>query len=408
MSIRTTTSALGLLCAILVCTAVGRADPPSAKTGPSDTQPSAADIAKEKRAKAQQAANECAGHIIDLYMHNKWTELNKELRSTGRHMAYMTRDNRVAVGYIRQAAKDHRPAWWKSCRSSSNTSFMASIWGRKVWANYVPTEMLGGSGPVDVRNGKLLVVVTWKPSMVDSTKPARGYLSKRHGLTQGDVAEAIVWHELGHNYVSSFLPLKHVMELYENHYMLYEHLQEFYAEMTALHHSSPLARRVTLLFRTERLDEYRESDAHTRMAHAIGAMILAEVLSKPEDWPSFRLPPEVPETSIERRTIIYMYDNLDPNMTFAEDKAIREYCLKFIRTRGDYVLKNKGLIPLASKIPFKLMIGDDRENEPKREAWVKQKLQEAIKAGLADKPLSDAEKKKRDEERTSSRVVIPW
>ena len=408
MSVRAIASSLSLLCATLVCSALVRADAPIAETAPSEAQPSAADIAKEKRAKAEQAANECAARITDLYMHNKWDELDKELSGTGRHMSYMTRDNRVALGYIRQAAKDHRPPWWKSCRSSSNTSFMASIWGRKVWANYMPTEMLGGAMPVDVRDGKLLVVVSWKPSMIDSAKPAKGYLSKRHGLAQGDVAEAIVWHELGHNYVWSFLPLKHVMELYENHNMLFEHMEEFYAEMTALYHSSPLARRVTLLFRTELLDDYRESDAHTRMAHAIGAMILAEVLSKPGDWPSFRLPPKAPEKDIERRTIIYMYDNLDPNFTFAEDKALREYCMKFIRTRGDGVLRSKGEVPLASKIPFKLMIGDDRENQPKREAWVKQKLQEAIKAGLADKPLSEAEQKKRDEERTGSRVVIPW
>ncbi len=385
------------------------ADPPSTQgTGPTKAPPSKPLTLAEKKVQAQKAAQECAGKVIDSYMHNKWEDLTKELRFSGKHFSYMTRENRIALSYIRKAAKAHRPKWWKSCRSSSNTSFKASMWGRDFWANYIPSEMLGAMAPVGIRNGKLIIVVTWKPSLVDSTEPAEGYLSKAHGLTKGDIAEAIVWHELGHTYVTNFLPLRHVFKLYEDHYILFGHLQEFYAEMTSVHHSSPLARRAAMLFRIDSLDDYRESDGHTRAAYAIGALILAEVLNKPDQWPSFHLPPKVPEKNIERETIVYLYEHVDPNFTLAEDKTLREFFGKFIKAHGQSVLKSKGKIPLGSKLVFKLMSGDDREHQAKRNAWVKKKLEGAIKSGRADKPLSKEEKKKKEEQELGSRVVIPW
>jgi hypothetical protein len=190
------------------------------------------------------------------------------------------------------------------------------------------------------------------------------------------------------------------MELYMKYEMLFSSLQEFYADMTALYHSSPLARRVAMISRIEELEDYRDTEPHARAAHAVASLILAQVLANPGKWPSFHLPNEVPKEDIERNTIVYMYENLDPNWTLAEDKALRESINQFMRAYGEQVLRKKGEVPLPNKLFFTLTATDDRDHKPKRDAWAKEQLEKAIKAGQTDKAPP---KKERE-----IRLVVPW
>jgi hypothetical protein len=343
------------------------------------------DTPADPKAKDKAAALAQYNRIIQCYKSGTLSEVKNEIKKITPVKRYLSRTQQADLAYIPRTLAAYRPVWWRNMRSSSNVSFKATLWGRKLTANYVPSDMFGGMLPVDVKNGKLVTVVSWRPSMIDNPKPAGGYLAVRHKLTKAAIGEAIGWHELGHNYIASFLPVKHVFELYENHSKLYYHLQEFYADMTSLYHSSPGGRLALMFTRLDGMDRYNESEEHDRAAHAIGAIILTNVMTSPKKWPGFHFPPKVPSSEIELNTIRYLYEQIDPNWSITEDKALRLLIKKFIATNGARVLRSKGMVALPSRIPFMLMVSDDRAHQAKRDAWVKTKLESLIKSGRADK-----------------------
>jgi hypothetical protein len=357
----------------------------------------------KKTAKARADAQAAYEKIVDAHMHARCGELRELLRGSGRHSRYMSRQQRVDVLYIRKAFGQYRPSWWPKTKSSGNVTFTARIWNRDFKANYVPSGAIGVQGVVGVRNGQLLVVVSWRPHLVDSPKAAKGDLAKLHKLTEGDIGEAIIWHELGHNYITRFLKPNEVIQLYMDYNVLFHQLQEFYADMTSIYHCSPPARKACMMIRLDALEANHLTDPHVRASNAVGALILAHVLAEPKQWPSFHLPGKVPEKDVERNTIIYLYEHLDPKYSLDEDRRLREMVWKFIMQRGESVLRMKGAVPLPNKLAFKLMPAEDREQQARRDAWVKARLEEAIKAGLTDK----GEKGKEALE-TPLRIEIPW
>jgi hypothetical protein len=357
------------------------------------TQPSGASgETVDPKAKTRAEAMAQYQKIMQCYKSGMLSQVPDEIKKITRIRGYLPRSAQADLAYIPRTLKMYRPAWWRNMRSSSNVTFKATLWGRPLTANYMPSDMLGGMRAVDIRGGKLVTIVSWRPNMIDNPKPAEGYLAVRHKLTKAAIGEAIGWHELGHNYISYFLPLKHVMVLYENHSKLYYHLQEFYADMTSLYHSSPGGRLALMFTRLEGLHRYREGEEHDRAAHAIGSLILANVMMAPKKWPSFHFPPKVPEEDIELSTIRYLYEQIDPGWTLNEDKALRLMIKKFITINGARVLRFKGMVALPSRIPMMLMVSDDRASQAKRDKWVKTKLEELIKSGRADKEPAKIEK----------------
>ena len=285
----------------------------------------------------QQAADEAYAALTEAYLTSDWDVIEKQEVAIRRHLRFLTPQQRQDVTYIRKHHKDFAPNWWRACSSVSATQFPAEIWGRKFVANYEPGQGLGvqrvhGLGEyVRTRRGYeykitgLKVVVMWRPGMVDDPNPLPGNLSERMGYTRGDLAEVIVWHELGHNYLTNALKVAHVVDLYENHQVLYAHLQEFYADLTSLYHCSPRSVRAACQFRLQGLDYYDDDEEHNRGAHAIGSMLLMEMLNAPEAWPSVHFPPSVPAKQVELNTIIYVYEHWDPRWTVAETRRLREF-----------------------------------------------------------------------------------
>ena len=360
---------------------------PAAATKPADSSPAkgAPKAKTDPKAKAKEEAMAQYKRILECYKSGTLSEVKNEIKKIARKKHLLPRSAQSDLAYIPRTLAAYRPKWWRNMRSSSNVTFKVALWGRPLTANYVPSDMLGGMKAVDIKGGKLGTIVSWRPSMIDNPNPAKGYLAERHKLTKAAIGESIAWHELGHNYISYFLPLKHVMVLYENHTKLYFHLQEFYADMTSFYHSSPGGRLALMFIRVDGLVRYDESEEHDRTAHAIGSLILANVLTSPKRWPSFHFPPKVPGKDIELNTIVYLYEQIDPNWTINEDKAFRAIVKKCIASQGTRVLRSKGKIALASRIPFMLMVSDDRAYQKKRDAWVQKKLEALIKSGRADK-----------------------
>lgn len=331
------------------------------------------------------------------YLTSDWDKVEQMQKDVHRAQAMLDRDQKQNLRFIRDTAGGFRPDWWDRCASPTPVSFPAEIWDKKFIANYKPSDQLGlqsvqATGKYRVsRSGKikadidgLNIIVTWKPQLIDNPDPASGQLAEEHGLTLGDMAEVIAWHELGHNYVTTALPLDHAVALYSEHGLLFSHLQEFYADLTALHHASPRAKRIQLFIRLNGLDYYDAGEPHTRAGHGIGAILLADMLQNPDQWPSVRFPPAVPEQQVELNTIIYVYENWKPDWTVSEVRRFTELVEGFIKKQGDSTLRRKGEFRLSNGAKFELMVDRDGKNQNRRDAWIAKQLGVLIKSGRAD------------------------
>ncbi len=367
---------------------------------------------EREKLEAQKAAEEFYPGMEKAFLLAKWDEFDEKVKESSKHYRFMTKEQQANVRYMREASQDCRPKWWKDCRSSTNRSFKAEIWNRTFMANYMPSDMLGMMAPVgyDQERKCLHIIVTWKPNLVENADAVKGWLATKHGISQGNLAEAIIWHELGHNYVTLGLPIKAIIQLWWDHSVFYSHLQEFYADLTAIYHASTRGRLTAMMFRLDGFDWYRETECHDRAAHAIGAIITSEWLANPDKWPSIHFPPEVPKEKIELKTIIYLYENIDPNWTLAEDQALRDIVKTFVAKSGEKVLTSRGKIPLSNKQTFMLLVNDDREEVAKREKWIKERLEAIIQSGRADKAPDPKEKKKEGHEKLTrgDRIQLPW
>ncbi len=375
-------------------------------------------LAPPSRAERVEAAAAAFDRMAAAYLDNDWAgveETSKALRSTYRLLD--PADQRI----YRDISKDYTdfsPNWWARTSSPGKTEFPAEIWGKRFIARYEPSGALGYQGVrgkgeyVRTREGyeykitELEVFVTWKPNLVDSPDPAGGVLGRRMGYTLGDLAEVIVWHELGHNFMTGRLSVDVNVELYTNYQLLYSHLQEFFADLTSLYHSSPKARRAVLQMRLRELDSYDEAGAHNRGAHGIGALLLVDVLNHREKWPSIHLPPSVPQQQAELNTIIYLYENWDKGWTLDEAMRLRALAGDFVRERGDKTFRAQGEFDLGNGTSYSLMVSQDRENQIKRDAWVSKTLGELIKQGKTDKPKDGETYEPRVRKKPGGLVVI--
>lgn len=344
----------------------------------------AAEAKNEQAATAE--AQSCYEQMVDTYLHfdvKAWdTACKASLKFTGSFTAQQKAD----IAYMRRAAQEYRPDWWKSTKSSTSVSFPVTIWGKTFTANYRPSAGLGYSGIFDFDEaGRPVIVLSWQAHVVDSTKPLEGDAAAAHQMKEGDEAEAIIWHELGHNFVSLGFDLNQLIELYKKYQILYNSLHEFYADTTALYHCSPPGRKATFLIRISGLHWNDVNDEHVRGSMGIGSYLLANVLSDPAKWPSFHLPTTVPETDAERKCILYMYEHLDPQYTLDEDRNLRELIGNLYRKQGASIFRSKGTISLPNKLEYKMTPSEDRDLQVKRDAWVAATLKKAIDSGAVAK-----------------------
>jgi hypothetical protein len=338
---------------------------------PAAQQPAGVEAAKQK-------AKETYNAVVTAYMNSNWDAMNEAQKSASRYATYMTPQQRADLTYIRQTAGDYRPPWWKACKSTTPTKIRATIWGRGIVCNYLPADKPSISGQIDGQHTE--VTVSWNPSYVDSTEQEKGRLAEEHGLTLGDQGEVIVWRQLGHSYITVSLPGATLLAMYKENQHLYQHLQSFLAELTSMYHCSPKARRTAMLIHGSTLhDPQGAAEASVRSCRAISALFLSIVLAEPGKWPSIKLPPSVPEDSIEKTVGAYVYSNVEPTWTLNEDRAFREALKEFFHANGERALKQKGKLILPNKMTFMLMEPDDRALEPKRDAWVKERLQKGAK-----------------------------
>ena len=136
--------------------------------------------------KAKSKANAMARYkrILECYKSGTLSEIKNEIKKITPMKLLLPRSAQADLAYIPKTLAGYRPPWWSNMKSPSNVTFKAVLWGRAFTANYVPSDMLGSMQTVDVRNGKLVTIVSWRPHMIDNPKPAGGYLAKRYNLAK--------------------------------------------------------------------------------------------------------------------------------------------------------------------------------------------------------------------------------
>lgn len=382
----------------------------------------ASPVASGMPAKAVDAATEEAfNKLKTAFMNSNFEDFDEQIKKVSIMQFKLTAEQRKDLFYIKSAYAEVRPKWWPSTKSTSNISFPIALWGKLGMANFEPGDELGESQPIKVVNNQLIAVVRWRPQFVDSTKPVKGLLGERFHVTEGNFAETIIWHELGHTYVTAWIPLAEQYELYTKYPELFFHLQEFYADMTAVRHASPKSRLLTLMFRLDEIDPpfditYRTKEAHTRAAHAIGSLFLNEFLSNPQKWPNVHFPAEIPSDDVERKVITYVYEHFDPAWSLDDDQRMRDFAISTLSAYGLRILQSKGIVPLRDGQFFALMYADDLKLRPRRDIWVAEKMKKIIASGRADKK-EESERKLRPKDlegitkigqyRNPSRFMLP-
>jgi len=340
---------------------------------------------QDDRAKTAEAQT-CYEKLVDTYLHYDKASWDEALKASYEHNRQFSMKQRTDIAYMRRAATGYRPTWWKRTKSSTGVSFQVEVWGRAFPVKYVPSDALGASGILEFdEHGRPQVAATWQPHLVDSMKPLGGDAAKAHQMRVGDEAEAIIWHELGHCYINANFNLDQLRELYFDYHILYMSLHEFFADLSALYHCSPPGRKATILIRISEVHWNDVNDPHVRGALGIGSYMLATILSEPEKWPNFHLPTVVPESDVERKCILYMYEHLDPHYTLEEDRQLRDLAGDLVKKHGTTIFRSKGTIPLPNKLIYKMTTSEDRDNQTERDKWVAERLKKAIDAGLVTK-----------------------
>jgi len=336
----------------------------------------AADVKADGKAEAKAAYDKAAA----AYLTSKWEELPDAQREAYRHAARLTADQRADLAYIRQTAPEFRPPWWKQCKSTVATKIRAKIWGRTIAANFKPSDNASIGGTFDGPQWKE-VEVSWNPSLVDNTSPqGGGSIVEQHDLRRGDIGEVVVWRQLGRVHFMASLPVSTIRALYAENKHLVAHLEWFHASLTSMYHCSPKGRRASMLMHCSTLqDSSGSSEAYLRACRALSSLFVAIVLEDPAKWPSVQLPFTTPEAEIEKKTGAYLYANVAPGWTLAEDRALRTALMSFYRANSDGLIKNRGKVTLPNHMALMLMEPDDRPFQEKRDEWVKKQLEKAGK-----------------------------
>ena len=343
--------------------------------------------------------------VRSAFMQSNWKQFDKLInaKANKRYPAKLRGTDKTDFKYMKSARRKAEPKWWKHCDSKTPASFTAKIWSKRFKINYKPSESLGLQRQVELEDGSLAVIVCWRPQYMGEHRIMSGRAIEKmlnHSyphieadkFSYNNLATTVAWHELGHNYITKSLPEAHIRKLYEDHRELFKNLQELYADLTVLHHGPTASKLFTMMFRAPSLMFYNQFECHARgCGHAVGALLLSEILKNPKKWPSFKFPGIWPKLDIERFAIAYTFANLSKkNWTFAEDKALASLVKGWCKQYGDKALRTKGKIFLRNGLKMNIVANEDYKLQLERDKWVAKKL-----TGLKKKGKTDSAKKVR-------------
>jgi hypothetical protein len=303
--------------------------------------------------------------LIAQYMEGKWEDVEKELIVSLKEISAMPPAPRTDVEYIRHAIAEGKPPWWKLCKAGKRVQFKPLVWRAILAATYDPTG--ADSQQLNYVNGAMSVVLGWKAAEMDN--PAMGELE----FTRGENNEIAVWNVLGNSLAWSAMSPHFLVKLSAEDQLQFKRFVQFRGNVTAAYYCSPRARRLAVWSGFFGFSgEYAKSpDVMTKKA--VGIFYISEVLGHPETYPSVKRPEDPPADGAEAKIVTELQDWIRRNnLTFAEDKALREAIKAFASANASEAkFRQAGKIVLPNGLTMALDPAVDKPLAAQRDAWIK-------------------------------------
>lgn len=314
--------------------------------------------------------------IVQAFLAGKWDDLKQAMPVPRPELNLLTPPQRADLDYVREAAAQCRPAWWKLAKGTSKETFRVTLWGRTFPVTYVPAAE--GHVKVGTLAGVPEITVSWDPNALDSTEPADPSM-RGHGFTAGDTAELGLWRTIADGHLFASLGLRTVAKLHQQDKMGLARYRLFRANLAALYHCSPRSRHAALVIHLAAFMPKYGASPMDGCRRAIGSLFVAEVLADPSRYPSLPLPRRVPATGAEATAAVHYKMRMNQGWSVAEDRALRQAVLAFA-TRNDKQVLQTGKVILPNGLVTMLEPEKDAELTPKRDAWVIEQLEKAMKS----------------------------
>jgi hypothetical protein len=308
--------------------------------------------------------------ISQAYLDGKWDDLDKELGVSSKEVESLTAAQQADVAYISKVLAECRQPWWKQCKKGKRVEIHPVIWGRSQQFWFEPAD--SSRVTITTKGTIKLITVFWPVADMDNPDHAE------HGYSKGDLSNLTACSTLGIAMAWLKTPPKLLANPSEQDKLMLTRYQEFRGNLTGLYYGTPKARRWgVFLYLLSWMEKYSQMPA-VGSRKAAGAMILAEVLANPANYPTIPLPGELAAEGAEEILAEHVRNKIEKqSWTIAEDKTLRDAIKVFAAANDSSVLAaQKATLP--NKLSVSLDPEADKPLRAKRDAWLKAQFDKAV------------------------------
>jgi hypothetical protein len=310
--------------------------------------------------------------IIQEYLAGDWDTLESDLAQHAKNLPELSKEQQADVAYIRQVLTDCHPPWWKQVKTGQQTAIHATIWQH-------PVNMTFENGPAfNIKltsvGSRISITAIWSAADMDNSAPAE------HGFSKGELTNGGVWALIEQAQIWTAMTPERVNRMNAAEKIQFNHYSAFRGNVAGAYYGTPRARQWIGFLS---LDAY--AGGHTREESFIvrkpfGAMLIAEVASHPEKYPSLNLGQAGARggsENLEQRLANVLLGQFERRkLTFAEDRALRDAIKAFATTNGTNAYTS-GKVTFANKLLMALDPANDGALSSLRDAWLANPAQPA-------------------------------
>ncbi len=227
------------------------------------------------------------GKIAAAYCRGDWGLLRGRLNKAP-DPASLSDEERADLAYVRNALSRVRPEWWAACLKGKPHAFEPEIWGRTLSVSWRPGDEPGFA--VRFNDGEPRFTVRWDHKEMVARPLVHNRLYYRY-CNRGDLMEATIWTQLGLAELLAELPRGDILRYQASRPERWKHYMSFHNTLTVFYHGSPRARTTVKSMCLGRLmPKFSRGKPETRPQQALGALILAAICARPENFPSIPWP----------------------------------------------------------------------------------------------------------------------
>lgn len=302
--------------------------------------------------------------LVSQYLHGDWDDLTASMKSHAKQIASLPAAQKSDVDYIRRTILECRPAWWAEAKAGKLSRFRPVVWGRPITVIFDPT--MKPSLAMEYLNGTPIATAKWNEADMDSPT-IKGELE----FTQGEHVDLDIWRSLGNAQSWGQIPPRQQLNLTEAQQKQLRRYLLFRGNVAGAYYATPRARRLALW---EGISGWSHEYDHAGMympMRTIGILLVAEVLGRPETYPSIKWPEEPPADGAESKMIWELqkwirYHELPLN----EDRALRDAFKSFAAANEGHT-RQTALAVLPNKLMLSLDPEADQPLSVLRDQWIK-------------------------------------